>query len=544
MKNSTSASIKIQNAREHNLQNITLDIPHNQLIVVTGVSGSGKSSLAFDVIASEGQSRYLTTFSTFARQYAGKISHPAVDSIEGLFPVISLGQKTTGVNPRSTVGTISDIYDYIRLLFARLGKGPDGLKLSRSLFSFNAEKGACKACTGLGLEERISIEKLITDPSKSLRQGVLAPSLPNGYIMYSQVTLDVLDKVCNAHGFSVDIPWVQLTDNQKDVVLYGSTLIKIPFGKHPLENRLKWTGITAKPREEGFYRGLVPIMSEILKRDRNENILRYVESVRCSQCGGKRLNPEALSVKLKGKTIDCVVDMEIRSLKFWLEGLIWETHEIEIAKPVIEKINRQIGLLENLGMGHVSLSRSAKSLSGGESQRLRLVNQVSSELSHILYVFDEPSIGMHPSDKVQMIDILRILISYGNSVIVVEHDETFIRNADWIIDIGPGAGEHGGKLLFNGKVADFLAEEGLKGLSPTFDALTNIADDPIVQTSDELQETIVLSRCTLENLKEISVHFVKSSLNVVTGVSGSGKNALVLDCSKRQFSTIFQDTKL
>ena len=319
MQNSDQSYIRIRGAKEHNLKGLSLDIPHNKLIVVTGVSGSGKSSLAFDIIAKEGQRRFLETFSSFSRQFMGKISRPDVESIEGLSPVISISQKTVGNNSRSTVGTMSDLYDLLRLLYARIGIAPQGIRPSRSLFSFNTPIGACPVCNGLGLEEQISLDKLITNPDKSLREGSLSPTLPTGYIMYSQVTMDVLDQVCRAHGFNVDIPWKDLSPEQQDVVLNGSTRIKVPFGKHPLESRLKWTGITAKPREEGYYKGIVPIMSDILRRDRNNNILRYVESVQCSSCHGKRLNDEALSVKIHGNSIDLLSEMELSILAKWLE---------------------------------------------------------------------------------------------------------------------------------------------------------------------------------------------------------------------------------
>ncbi|MCX6272679.1 MAG: hypothetical protein NTU44_15970 [Bacteroidetes bacterium] len=388
------STIRIRGACEHNLQHISLDIPHNQLVVVTGVSGSGKSSLAFDIIAREGQRRFLETLSSFSRQFMGKISRPRVETIEGLSPVITISQKTVGSSIRSTVGTMSDLYDMLRLLYARIGESAGSFRLSRSLFSFNTPVGACPACEGLGLEEKISLEKLIGDPSKSLRQGVLTPTLPNGYIMYSQVTLAVLNEVCRAHDFNIDIPWDQLDEEQQNVVLYGSARLKVPFGKHPLESRLRWTGITAKPREEGYYRGLVTIMTEILRRDRNENILRYAESVPCSSCHGKRLNSNALSVTLNGMTIDLLSGMEITNLKRWLTGQSWDPSKVAIAEPIVQRMVRQIGLLEQLGTGHLSLSRPSQSLSGGESQRIRLVNQVTSALSNVLYVFDEPSIGM------------------------------------------------------------------------------------------------------------------------------------------------------
>ena len=251
--------IVVKNARTHNLKEVSLRIPHYQLIVVTGVSGSGKSSLAFDVIAKEGQRRYFETLPSFTRLYAGKINRPDVDSIEGLSPVITVGQKTTGINSRSTVGTMSDIYDLLRLLYARTGRTKKNIKLSKALFSFNSDIGKCPTCRGIGKEEKIDLNKLIVYPEKTIREGALAPTLPNGYIMYSQVTIDVLNQICEAEQFNVDIPWVNLTEYQQSIVLHGSDKIKVPFGKHSLESRLKWTGIKAKPREEGFYIGIIPL---------------------------------------------------------------------------------------------------------------------------------------------------------------------------------------------------------------------------------------------------------------------------------------------
>lgn len=518
--------IKIRGAHQNNLKHISLDIPLNQLIVVTGVSGSGKSSLAFDIIAREGQRRYLETFSSFSRQFMGKISHPDVEYIEGLAPVITLSQRTVGSSSRSTVGTMSDLYDMLRLLFARLGQTDRPVKLSRSLFSFNTPLGACPVCNGLGLEEKISLRKLITNPSKSLREGAIATTQPNGYIMYSQVTVDVLNQLCMAHGFNTDIPWNKLTEDQQNAILYGSTLIKVPFGKHPLESRLKWTGITAKPREEDYYKGIITIMTDILRRDRNDSILRFVESVPCSACNGKRLNETALSVVWKGMSIDRICHMELIALKDWLTNQQWTDNELNIAVPVIKKMLEQINILINLGVGHLTLDRPAATLSGGESQRIRLVNQVYAELSNILYVFDEPTIGLHPAEKQPMLDILRILVNHGNTVIVVEHDETTIRQADWIIDVGPAAGEGGGNLLFNGTLQDFLQNKSLAHVSPTWDFLHDTSKE-LIQSGEPDKGYLLLQHCKVNNLKDIDVQFLKGKLNVVTGVSGSGKASLV-----------------
>lgn len=521
----STATIRIRNAQENNLKGISVNIPHHQLIVVTGVSGSGKSSLAFDVIAREGQRRFLETFSGFSRQYMGKLARPAVDSIEGLAPVITVGQKSTGAHARSTVGTMSDLYSLLRLLFARLGTSPKPVALNRSLFSFNSPAGACSTCNGLGLEEKISLGKLVANPELTLREGALAPTLPNGYIMYSQVTVDVLNTVCEAHGFNVDIPWNALTEAQQEVILNGSDRLKVPFGKHSLESRLKWTGITAKPREEGFYKGMLPIMSDILRRDRNKNILRYVESLPCSSCAGSRLNEAARSVTIKDQNIAALSALELRALASWLQKQQWTESEQAVATPIIKTICKSIELLSELGVGYLTLERAASTLSGGEAQRIRLVNQVTAELSNMLYVFDEPSIGLHLADNAAMLRLMRSLVQQGNTVLVVEHDEATIRHADWIVDIGPKAGAEGGTLLYNGAAKPFLDESNSKSISPTKSALLTTSTKPSHKDNTDL--AVELIGCRFNNLKSIDTVFQVGAFNVITGRSGSGKSSLM-----------------
>ena len=372
--------ILIQGAKTNNLKNISLRIPHNKFIVVTGISGSGKSSLVFDIIAKEGQRRYFETLPSFARQFMGKLNRPEVDSIEGLSPVIAIGQRTSGMHARSTVGTMSDMYDLLRLLYARTGTSDKYIPLSRALFSFNSPIGKCKHCNGIGKQEEIDLNCLISNPAVSIREGALAPTLPNGYIMYSQVTIDVLNQVCEAEGFSVDIQWNELTATQREVILHGSEIIKVPFGKHSLESRLKWTGIKAKPREEGYYKGMIPIMSDILRRDRNANILKYVHSVTCTKCNGTRLNSDALSVTVHGKSIADIVGFELNELKTWIQANAWGT----VATEIINKIKSQVDLLEDLGLGHLTLDRSSKSLRASEIQRIRVANQILVPLSDVL----------------------------------------------------------------------------------------------------------------------------------------------------------------
>jgi excinuclease ABC subunit A len=520
-------SIVLNNASENNLKGVSLDIPHHQFVVVAGVSGSGKSSLVFDVIAKEGQRRYFETLPTFSSRFIGKLSRPLVEDVSGLSAVISLNQKRVTGSARSTVGTISDIYDYLRLIYARFGHSDRDIKLSRSLFSFNSEIGQCKSCKGLGLEEEISLDKLVVFPERSLREGALAPTLPNGYIMYSQVTVDVLDQVCQVNGFSVDIPWTQLSKDQKNVILYGCDKIKVPFGKHSLESRLKWTGIVAKPRENGFYKGMMPIMSDILKRDRNANILKYVEAVTCKRCNGNKLNDDALSVLFHGKTIVEVEQMELHELKNWLLEIKDTKKSIPSLNPILAILIHRIDLLTQLGLGYLTLNRSTSSLSGGEFQRIRLINQLAAKLSNVLYVFDEPSIGLHERDRLAVLKMMKALVDQGNSVIVVEHDLNTIRNADWIIDVGPGAGVYGGEILFNGSFSEFIEQKELAGISATFDALNTSLKRKTYQVPSDLKGQLLLKGCSKNNLKQIDAVFQIGAFNVVTGVSGAGKSSLV-----------------
>ena len=523
MSEKNPAEIVVLGARTNNLKEVDVRIPHNQFVVVTGVSGSGKSSLIFDILAKEGQRRYFETLPSFSRQFIGKLNQPDVDTITGLSPVIAIGQKTVGMHARSTVGTVSDIYDLLRLLFARKGETTRSIQLSRSLFSFNTEVGRCPNCAGIGKEEEIDLDKLIIHPEKTIRDGALAPTLPNGYIMYSQVTIDVLNQVCEAEGFNVEIPWNELTPEQQDIVLYGSKKINVPFGKHSLESRLKWTGIKAKPREEGYYKGMIPIMSDILRRDRNANILKYVQSITCRECKGERINADARSVTIKQKTISELTGLELNELNQWFGGFDWD----DVSSLIVDKIIQQVSILSDLGLGHLSLDRGAKSLSSSEIQRLRVANQLTSSLSDVLYIFDEPSIGLHGEENRRMIHHLKELVRNGNSVIVVEHDLATIRQADWIVDVGPQAGVNGGEILFSGAYLDFEKQRDLLKISATYKAIHESRESIKPREILSKGECIELIGCTKNNLKDLSVSFQLGRLNVVSGKSGSGKTSLV-----------------
>ena len=510
-------TIRIKGASQNNLKSIDLELPHYQLIAVTGVSGSGKSSLAFDVIAQEGRRQFLESIPSFARQFTGKINRAKVDELSGLFPVITLPQKISNSRPNSTVGTLSEVYDLLRILYARFGKAPESIKPTRSLFSFNRPEGACATCNGLGKEEKIDLNKLVADPNLSLREGALVPTLPNGYIMYSQVTVDVLNTVCQQHGFSVDIPWKDLTDEQREVILYGSDKLKVPFGKHSIESRLKWTGMKAKPREEGFYKGMMPIMQDILKRDRNKNILKFVSSVTCSSCHGHRLNEEARTVLYRQKSI---VELSNFSLTELLEFVQQRTNEpIEQAEKILLlKLMAQLDSICSLGNGHLHLAQPATELTNGEIQRLRLVNLLATDMSHVLYVFDEPSIGLHPKHRQYLIQLMKELVAKNNTVLLVEHDPALLLQADWLVDIGPKAGIEGGKILYNGPLSNYLITNAS---TPTYKALQKQWSNNKPETSQQFYKI---------HLPDVTLQLKQQAINILTGEPCAGIHQLLHEC--------------
>jgi excinuclease ABC subunit A len=517
--------LSVRHASENNLRDVDVDIPHGRLTVVTGVSGSGKSSLVFDVIFREAQRRYLETFSSYARQFMGKLRRPEVGHIAGLSPAVAVGQRASSPGPRSTVGTLTELHDDLRLLFARLGRSPDGLSLSRRMFSFNSAEGACPACRGLGVEDRIDPDLLVADPARTLRQGALSLTTPTGYIIYSQVTMEVLDEVCRAHGFSADIPWRDLTDAQREVVLNGSEKILIRYGKHPLESRLRWKGIVAKPREEGYYKGILPVMETILATKRNDNILRFARTLPCRACGGRRLRPESLRVTVAGRSIAGLGGLSVRGLGEEFRRLEFEPTARAAGEAVRASLLEKTDLLERLGLGYLRLDRAAGTLSGGEIQRIRLAAQARSGLRGILYVLDEPTAGLHPADTARLLALLGELRDNGNTVLVVEHDEDVMRAADHLVDLGPGPGEAGGRVLYQGPAAG-LTELG-QGLSPTRDFLAGDRVPAARPRGRTGTGRILVRGARLHNLKDVDVEFRLGALNVVTGVSGAGKSTLV-----------------
>lgn len=505
----------IQNAHQNNLKNIDITIPENQLIVVTGLSGSGKSSLAMGVIANEGYRYFLESLPQYNQQNGLQIPTAEVDDIKDLPPVIKVEQSKRFQSINTTFGTLSELTSIFRILFARYSADET---MSKSLFSFNHPKGACEVCNGIGQQEYIDLDKLVGDENKTLREGAITTTLPNGYIVYSQVTVEELNKVCKAHDFNVDIPWKELTEEQKEVILNGSDRIKVFYGKHGLESRLKWSGIKAKPREEGFYKGMLPIMNDILKRDRNKNILKFVSSRVCPSCVGARIKAEHLKFLWHGFNFRVWMDIPLNELYYKLNALKLSEGE----KVLVDKIKTQLFDLIRLGMGEYTLSTPSTDISSGDAQRIKLINQVNSNLQGILYVFDEPSIGLSEAYQTYLLHILNRLIQRGNTVMVVEHDLSFIQSADWIVELGPASGIHGGEIVFNGPIKEFLSANLPD--SATLTALKNEKvdsfDTPRKVSAKSFQPTpkelTVITRKTPKLLEQIENCCEQQELNTTT----------------------------
>ncbi|ETN94000.1 ATP-binding cassette domain-containing protein [Zhouia amylolytica] len=483
--------MRIHNAYQNNLKNISLTIPENQLIVVTGLSGSGKSSLAMGVIGNESYRYFLESLPAYNQQNAAAIPTASVDHIAELPPVIKVEQSRRFQSINATFGTLSELTPIFRILFARyaaeesMSQLPPGKSkshpsenpnksiltqasepykshfVSKSLFSFNHPKGACEECRGIGEAEYIDTNKLVGDETKTLREGAIVTTLPNGYIVYSQVTVEELNKVCEAHRFNVDIPWKDLTPEQQEVIWNGSERVQVYYGKHSLESRLRWEGFKAKPREIGYYKGVLPIMSNILRTDRNPSILRFTSAKLCPSCQGARIKAEHLKYRWKGLNFQEWMELPLQQLYDTLKAGKYQAGE----QVLVDKLCTPLYDLIRLGMDHYRLSTPSMDISSGDGQRIKLIKQVNSSLQGILYVFDEPSIGLSPTYQQHLYSILRRLISRGNTVMVVEHDLNLIQKADWIVELGPKAGIHGGEVIFNGKRTDFLQAEGIE--SPT-----------------------------------------------------------------------------
>ena len=636
-----SDRIVVRGAREHNLKNIDLEIPRDQLVVITGLSGSGKSSLAFDTIYAEGQRRYVESLSAYARQFLEQMEKPEVDSIEGLSPAISIEQKTTSKNPRSTVGTVTEIYDYFRVLFARVGVphcpscdrvisaqtvqqmvdrvlaqapgtrllllapvvrgrkgeykklffdlqrqgytrvrvngvvrelgeeieldkkrkhtievvvdrlvvrdtlGPrladsletalrlaDGIvqvepvseggkagepmlfserlacaecgislpEVSPRMFSFNSPYGACAECGGIGSRDEIDPERLVPSPGRTLKEGALAPWAGRESAYFRQ-TLQVLAK---RHRFSLDTPWRELRRGVREVILHGE--------------------------KDGGFEGVVATLErryrETTSDDARAEIQQFMAERPCPVCGGSRLRRESLGFKLAGRSIADVVRLTIKEAAAFFDGLRLAEREAAIARRVLKEIRERLGFLINVGLDYLTLERPAGTLSGGEGQRIRLATQIGSSLVGVLYILDEPSIGLHQRDNRRLLDTLKRLRDLGNTVLVVEHDEETIRAADYVVDLGPGAGELGGHLVAVGTPDEIMANPA----SLTGRYLARALEIPVPKTRRKGSgHAVTIHNPREHNLKGMPVKIPLGTFTCVTGVSGSGKSTLVND---------------
>ena len=654
-------TIVVRGAREHNLKNISLEIPRNKLVVFTGLSGSGKSSLAFDTIYAEGQRRYVESLSAYARQFLGQMDKPDVDVIEGLSPAISIDQKSASRNPRSTVGTITEVYDYLRLLYARAGKPhcPDcgrpiarqspqqivdrileieegtrfqilapvirerkgeyaelfrsfqtqgfarvrvdgvvhtlddppklkkqekhtievvvdrlavkqdavrrltdsietALRMSSGLvtlefvdlpetdperermfsehlvclhdgnqfeeleprsFSFNSPFGACPECSGLGTQMEVDPELVVPDDSLTLTQGAISP-WASGHI--SEYFLRLIKALAAEIGFSLDVPWSKLADEAKAALLFGND--------HEVHVRYK----NRYGRQRTYSTGFEGAISYILRKhteseseSSREKLEGFMREVHCPACDGARLKPLSLSVTLNDLNIAQVAKMPIGECAAFLKGLELSARERAIADRVLKEVNERLAFLVDVGLEYLSLDRPAGSLAGGEAQRIRLATQIGSGLTGVLYVLDEPSIGLHQRDNHRLIETLIRLRDLGNTLIVVEHDEDTIKIADWIVDIGPGAGEHGGHVVVSGSIDDLMNNKD--SLTGQYVSGKRFIQVPAQRRPVDPARQITVHNANEHNLRDVTVSFPLGTFTAITGVSGSGKSTLVND---------------
>ena len=644
--------IVIHGARAHNLKNIDVTIPRDKLVVITGLSGSGKSSLAFDTLYAEGQRRYVESLSSYARQFLGQMDKPDVDSIDGLSPAISIDQKTTSKNPRSTVGTVTEINDYLRLLFARVGEPicpNDGIKISSQspeqmtdklleleertriqilaplirgkkgqhkkvfekikkdgfvrvrvdgqtydisevpeleknkkhdieiivdrivikdgvrsrlfdslelalrladgyvlidvidqeemlfsehyacpycgftvgdieprLFSFNTPFGACPECDGLSVKLEVDADLVVPDETKTLREGAIAPWNPISSNYYP----NMLEQACEHFGIDFDTPFKELSKEQKELLFLGSN--EETFHFH-YENEFGGVRDVDIPFE-GILTNINRRYHETNSDYTREQMKLYMTELTCETCHGYRLNKEALSVKIDGKHIGEISELSVNKSLNYMSELSFGEQDTMISKPILKEIKDRLTFLENVGLGYLTLSRSAGTLSGGEAQRIRLATQIGSNLSGVLYILDEPSIGLHQRDNNRLIDSLKKMRDLGNTLVVVEHDEDTMRAADYLIDIGPGAGEQGGQIMSAGTPKQ--VEKDKNSLTGQYLSGKRKIDVPKTRRKGNGQ-SVKITGAKENNLKNLSVEFPMGKFVAVTGVSGSGKSTLV-----------------
>ncbi len=647
--------LEIRGAREHNLKNISVKIPRDRLTVITGLSGSGKSSLAFDTIYAEGQRRYVESLSSYARQFLGQMDKPDVDSIDGLSPAISIDQKTTGRNPRSTVGTVTEIHDYLRLLWARVGiphcprcgreirkqtvdeivdavcASPEGTRMqilsplvrgrkgehrdllagarksgyvrvridgmlydledtpdldkkrkhtievvvdrlicrgtkefrqrlaedvetaaakgaglvivdrfdlgetlysmnyacpdcgfsmeemAPRMFSFNSPFGACPACSGLGIRMKISREAIFPDESLSLREGALtAAGFNTGED--NGIAAQYFTAMGKKYGFTMDTPVEKISPDAMDALLYGTGNDKIS---------IEYEGARGRAEYSASFEGIIPTLERRYRETSSDAMKQmyeeYMTEETCPECGGQRLKPEARAVTVGGASLPEVSEKSITEARDFFAGLELEGNSRVIADRILKEIDSRLGFLSDVGLGYLTLSRGAGTLSGGEAQRIRLATQIGSALMGVLYILDEPSIGLHQRDNAKLIATLQRMRDLGNTVIVVEHDEETMRAADWIVDVGPGAGVHGGRIVAEGTAQQICENpDSLTGLY-----LSGKKRIPVPAKRRKPTGYLTVRGAAEHNLKDIDVKIPLGVLTCVTGVSGSGKSSLV-----------------
>lgn len=496
--------INIYSAKQNNLKNISLNIPKNKIIVFTGVSGSGKSSVVFDTIAVESQRQLNETFSSYIRNRLPKYEKPDVVSIENLSPAIIVNQKRIGSNARSTVGTFTEIYSLLRLLFSRIGIPNSG---SSNHYSFNDPTGMCSECKGLGKIAMLDLNRFI-DMNKSLNGGaILFPTFRIGsYYLRQHTDTDLFD---------LDKPVNQFSEEELKIFLYGGSKKEMQKfvesrTSHNYHNVDDFEGLVTRFNRQYLNKDL-----SVLNDKRTETLMNYISYCTCPQCNGKRLKKESLDTKINGYDIADYSDMEIENLTTLLSD-VKDPIGTHITKIIIENLNRII----NIGLGYLSLSRETSTLSGGESQRLKLVKHLGSSLSGMLYIFDEPSTGLHPKDISMLTKLFVELRNKGNTILIVEHDKDIICNADVIVDMGPLAGEKGGEVVFNGSFKDFL-------LTDTLTARLIRESIPLNNKNFEPKNYLSIKNASLHNLKNVSVNIPIGAMTCVTGVAGSGKSSLI-----------------
>ncbi|RRQ82471.1 ATP-binding cassette domain-containing protein [Streptomyces griseofuscus] len=499
--------VRVRGAREHNLRGVDVDVPRDVLAVFTGVSGSGKSSLAFGTIYAEAQRRYFESVAPYARRLIHQVGAPKVGEITGLPPAVSLQQRRAAPTSRSSVGTVTNLSNSLRMLFSRAGEYPPGAeRLDSDAFSPNTAAGACPRCHGLGQVHDTSEELLVPDDSLSVREGAIA-AWPGAW--QGKNLRDILD----ALGYDVDVPWRELPAEQRHWILFTDEQPVVTV--HPVRDAER----IQRPYQGTYMsarRYVLKTFADTKSPTLRAKAERFLTSAPCAGCGGSRLRPEAMAVTVGGRTIAELASLPLTSLARLLDG------ESETARVLTEDLKSRIAPVVELGLGYLSLDRSTPTLSAGELQRLRLATQLRSGLFGVVYVLDEPSAGLHPADTEALLTVLARLKAAGNSVFVVEHHLEVVRGADWLVDVGPGAGEHGGRVLYSGPPAELASVEE----SATAAFLFDEAPGPPREVR-EPRGWLKVGPVTRHNLREVTAAFPLGAFTAVTGVSGSGKSTLI-----------------